>query len=272
MKKLMFVFFLASMLTMLFSCQPDNLLPTDTLTMGNIANSTQKEVVTTSDLPSVITTHVAENYAPLQVELAWHVMDSGYEIMLEDGQLIYFNEMGNCIGEGDMHSGEGGMGGNNGGGMHGNNGGMGGGMGGSMGNGNCNNCMGGDTIPAADLPQAVLDYVSENYPEEIIVTVVVHPHGNYSVELSSGTVLMFDDNGEFMHACDGEGMGGGWGGATISVEDLPAAVLDYVTEHYPDATIESALEKHNGYYFLHLSNGEMLLFDADGNILFDSGN
>jgi len=259
----MFAFFLAGILGMLYSCQSENLLPTDSLTMGNIANSTQKEPVAISDLPPVIITHVEQNYAPHHIASAWHVMGSGYEITLENGQLVYFNEMGNCIGEGGMHNG-GGMHGNNGGGMHGNGGGMGG--------GNCNNCMGGDTIPAADLPQTVLDYVSENYPGETIVTVVVHLHGDYSVELSNGTVLMFEEDGEFMHECLGTGNGGGWGGTTIPVADLPAAVVAYVTAHYPDASISNAMLKNNGYYFLHLSNGVMLLFDAGGNILFDSGN
>lgn len=115
-------------------------------------------------------------------------MGSGYKIMLDDGQLVYFNEMGEYIGEDGM-----------GGGMHGN----GGGMGGGMHDGGCNNCMGGDTIPAADLPQAVLDYVTENYPGD---------------------------------------------------------------------SIENAMLENNGYLFLHLSSGVMLLFDADGNTLFDSGN
>ena len=369
MKNLMFAFFLAGILGMLYSCQSENLLPTDSLTMGNIANSTQKEPVAISDLPPVIITHVEQNYAPHHIASAWHVMGSGYEITLENGQLVYFNEMGNCIGEGGMHNG-GGMHGNNGGGMHGNGGGMGGGNcnncmggdtipaadlpqtvldyvsenypgetivtvvvhlhgdysvelsngtvlmfeedgefmheclgtgggmhgngggmhgnngggmggnqggmhgnnGGGMGGGNCNNCMGGDTIPAADLPQTVLDYVSENYPGETIVTVVVHLHGDYSVELSNGTVLMFEEDGEFMHECLGTGNGGGWGGTTIPVADLPAAVVAYVTAHYPDASISNAMLKNNGYYFLHLSNGVMLLFDAGGNILFDSGN
>ena len=67
-------------------------------------------------------------------------------------------------------------------------------------------------------------------------------------------------------------MGSGWGGTIISVEDLPAVVLAYVTENYPDDSITTAMLKNNGYFFVHLSNGVMLLFDTDGNILFDSGN
>lgn len=133
-------------------------------------------------------------------------------------------------------------------------------------------CMRGDTIDLGELPQTAQDYVTENYPDLTIEVVVVKPRGAFGVELSDGTKLLFNEAGEYLTEC---GVRPGVfcsGGEAVAIEDLPDAITSYVEENHPDTTIERAAIKFNGKYFLHLSDGTRLIFDADGTIIYDSSN
>lgn len=54
----------------------------------------------------------------------------------------------------------------------------------------------------------------------------------------------------------------------VKVEDLPAAITDYVAQNYPNATIRRAWRDNDGYE-IRLSNGREINFDLDGGLISD---
>lgn len=300
MKKLIFAALLASAALLYFSCQKDdNTLPSanEEMLIGQIVNASTVEAVSVADLPSPISNYVKQNHAPLGIDLAFHAGQHGYEVFLENGLCLYFDQQGNHLNHDGVH---GDMGNHHGGGDPG-----------------INFCLAGDTLDVANLPQSALDYITANYPGASVVTVVVKPSGNLAVEISTGDILMFGPDGNYFHDCDmqatgghghGHGnigspgwhcdpdgnMGGGhggpmghgnhggmdnhsgpdepcWGGTSLSIDELPAAITTYINANHTDATIEHVMQTFNHNYFLRLSDCARLVFDEDGNILFDSG-
>lgn len=300
MKKLIFAALLASAALLYFSCQKDdNPLPSanEEMLIGQIVNASTVQAVNVADLPSPISNYVEQNHAPLGIDLAFHAGQHGYEIFLENGLCLYFDQHGNHLNHDGMHDD---MGNHHGGGGP-----------------DINFCLAGDTLDIAALPQATLNHISANYPGATVVTVVLKPSGNLAVEISTGDVLMFGPSGNYFHECGmqatgghghehggmggpgwhcepGGGMGGGhhggmghgnhggmgnhsgsnehcWGGTSLSIDDLPTAITTYINANHSDATIEHVMQTFNGNYFLRLSDCARLVFDGDGNILFDSG-
>jgi len=56
-----------------------------------------------------------------------------------------------------------------------------------------------------DLPQAIKDYISVNYPEDTIIEAEIEEDGSYEVTLDNGIELEFDEEGNFLSAEDGNG-------------------------------------------------------------------
>ena len=117
-------------------------------------------------------------------------------------------------------------------------------------------------------PQAIQDYVDLNYPGVMILEAEVESDENnpavaFEVELSDGTDLYFDVDGNFLFA---EAPGDD-DDTPVAVGDLPAAVTDYISMNYPDATITEAEMEDDGTIEVELDNGLEIYFDADGNFL-----
>jgi hypothetical protein len=88
-------------------------------------------------------------------------------------------------------------------------------------------------------------------------------------------VLLFRPDGTFIKECDGQPNGGPHHhhcNAPVGLDDLPQAAQDYLAANYPGETVVRGCQKNNGNYIVKLSGGAKILFDADGNMLFDSGN
>ncbi|MCE7923054.1 MAG: hypothetical protein DYG98_08340 [Haliscomenobacteraceae bacterium CHB4] len=309
MKKQIIAILAASAALLYFSCQKENALPslTEESLIEQITAASSVEALTIGDLPEPIYIYVKQNHAPFDIEMAFHAPQLGYEVVLENGLCLFFGTNGNHLNHDGMH----------------------GDSGNHHGNSGINHCMAGDTLNAADLPQAALDYIAANYTGNSVVTVVVKPSGKLGVELSGGAVLMFSPNGSFIHVCNAQGFGGHghghgnmggpgwhcdpggmggmggmghgnhgsmghgnhggmgghhggmgtqpgsnqpcWGGMGIPVDSLPAVITSYVNTNHPDATVVHAMQTFGDKYFLRLSDCARLIFDENGNILFDSG-
>ena len=285
MKKLMIGFLLIGFAG-LWSCQKDLLDDSSLGMIETIANDSSAEPLGTSDLPAAIVAYVNNNYSPLQIEMVFSSGGNGYEVILEDGQELYFGMDGSFLGHGDDDHGGGQMGN----GHHGNDGHGGGGY--------AANCIEGAAINPADLPQAVLDYATDNYPGLSIATAVIKPSGKFGVEMSDGMVLLFDEQGAFIKECTGEDdphggghhggghhggghHGGGHHGGethmcafgdTLALTDLPQSAMDYITENYPGEDVVLVVAKHNGDFAAELSGGAVLIFDEDGTFEHECGN
>lgn len=340
MKNLFFGMLALSIMALGMACQKESLTTSESSLQlaSSIASASNKTVVGVSELPAEVRTYVDLSFTPVAIEAAWHAKGLGYEVELEDGQDLYFAERGGCLGmsgsgggqfrcmggdtvavedlpaaatdyiaanfadltiqtvvakphggfavelsdgtillfnaEGEFHHECGEMGGN-GGGHGGHDGGHGGGhQDGDGPHGPNGGCTAGDSIDVADLPTLATDYIGANYAGETVTLAVVKPSGKFAVELSNGVVLLFDAEGNFIKECDGVQPGGPGHHhceTMVTIDDLPQAAQDYIAATYADATVDHGCLKINGNFIVELSNGAKILFDADGNVLFDSG-
>jgi hypothetical protein len=249
------------------SCAKDS-LNTDQLQSSNLATSLRGggggndmgqhcmygDTLTVDDLSQAILDYLAAEY-PGETVVTVVSKHNGALVAVElsDGTVLLFNADGEYIGE----CGAGGPGNHH----------------------NGNHCMNGDTLTVDDLPQEVIDYIAAEYPDETITTVVSKHDGQaFAVELSNGSVYLFSADGTFIGECGTGGPGHTPGnnfctaGDTLTVDDLPQAVLDYLAAEYPDETIVTVVSKHNGQaYAVELSNGSVYIFDADGEYLGECG-
>ena len=57
-------------------------------------------------------------------------------------------------------------------------------------------------IDPASLPQIILDYITQNYPNTTITEAEIESNGNYEVSLSNDVELYFDQDGNFLSTGD----------------------------------------------------------------------
>ena len=122
-----------------------------------------------------------------------------------------------------------------------------------------------DHINTASLPQAILDYVTTNYPDNTIVKAEIEDNSNYEIELNNELELVFDQEGNFLGIDDDND--DDFGDEDLAPEDLPAAIREFITTHFSNATIEEAERENNGNYEVELSNDVELIFDSAGKFL-----
>lgn len=120
-------------------------------------------------------------------------------------------------------------------------------------------------INTASLPQAILDYISTNYPDNTIWKAEIEDNNNYEVELNDETDLVFDQQGNFLGIDDDSD--DDFGDEDIAPSSLPENIRNFVTTHYPGATILKAEKENNGNFEIELSNDVELIFDSNGNFL-----
>lgn len=274
MKKLFWGLCITSLVGLFAACEKLNDLNIqENALVSQIADASSKLTIATSELPTAIGEFIHENYAPLGVQAAYKVEGKGFEVGLDNDVFLYFNAGNSFLGH---FSGPGGPGGH-------------GGPFGHGGPANNGGCLHGENVEVATLPSAIADYVAANAPDATITAAVVKPSGNYAVELSDGSILFFDAAGSYIAACGewGGGPGGpvgpgcdslhmdhdslGWQtdcltGDAVDVTALPPAIADSIAANAPEGiTIASAVVKPNGNYAVELSNGAVLIFDAEGN-------
>ena len=240
MKKLIFGLLLASTVGFFFACQNNDLLQDEEL-IQQIMESPQKTTISQTDMPEEMKAYMEQEYAFYLTEVASHVQGKGYELELESGVNVYFNEKNRCLGHRPHPNPR-------------------------------FRCLRGDSIGVADLPQVITDFVTNNFQGETIEVAVIKPFGLYAVGLSNGAVLMFDEEGEFITRCgrwDGPGHQGRrcMFGQEVDIAGLPQAIIDYVDANYSGEIIDKASTKPNGIFAVKLSDNSVLLFNADGEFL-----
>ena len=98
----------------------------------------------------------------------------------------------------------------------------------------------------------------------------VQTTGYIEVIANNGGKLLFDDEGSFLCGDDSFCQGGyddeDDDEEYITPSDLPQAILDYIAQNYPNATIDEA-ELEDGEYEIELDNGVELCFELQGNFL-----
>jgi uncharacterized membrane protein YkoI len=183
--------------------------------------------INSSELPSQIIDYINNNYPDNQIVKAEKEFEDGtqvYEITLNNGFELYFTLDGTFL-ELEYDN---------------------------------------SYISTDDVPQAILDYISTNYPDASILFIekdIEDGVVEYEVYLDNGLELDFDANGNFSSSDDNY----------IPITDLPQSIIDYVETNYPNNTIDEAeIEFENGQevYKVELDNDIELYFDMDGNFLW----
>lgn len=134
-----------------------------------------------------------------------------------------------------------------------------------------------EEVDEEDLPEAVLDYLEENYPDEEIEEIHFNDRRQvYVVELENDIILIFDAEGNFLERREDDEDGNRHGdrdhddehGNEIDPSELPQAILDYLSQNYPNEAIEEAYyNEEREVYKVELANDTYVFFDVEGNFI-----
>ncbi|HLF62261.1 MAG TPA: PepSY-like domain-containing protein [Saprospiraceae bacterium] len=241
MKKLICVFVPVLMILLFTQCQnDDNVLP-DEMLIAEIENAQNKVNIAPDALPPTTRQVIEDEYFDSYVETCAHVPGKGYEVMLGNEDQLYFRENGLQLRSGPH-------------GPH-----------------RPGPCGRGLIVPVEELPDAITMYVTNNYPDAEILKAKQFPRG-YVLLITGRRLLIFNNDLEFVaetyafHFCDQIGH-------PIDIANLPAAVTDYIATNYPDGEIIKAFAVRGRIVVgvLTPDGRKILVFDADGNFLFERG-
>lgn len=195
----------------LVSCTEENPTPSSQSPSGY-------QTIELNSLPAPVKNHVDSNFPSSEIAEAKKDVNLGYEVLLDMGWELYYDLNGNHLHTEALSSGD------------------------------------DDTpVPVSSLPAAITTYISQNYPSETIVWAEMDDD-EYEVYLSDGTELYFDLNGTFLYAEQDD---------DIDPANLPATILTYITQNYPNDSIVEA-ELDDDIYEVYLSSGIELYFDING--------
>ncbi|WP_198537017.1 PepSY-like domain-containing protein [Salegentibacter sediminis] len=125
-----------------------------------------------SDLPQNIRDFIAQYFPGVGIDEAERENNANYEVELENGVDLIFNADGEFLGRGEDEDQD--------------------------------YDDDDEDVDPADLPQLILDYIDENYPEQSIIEAEKEDDG-YEVTLNNGLELKFDADGAFVSAEDKNG-------------------------------------------------------------------
>lgn len=242
MKNLIFVFTTIVSLGFLSSCNKNdsNDLESNDILVEEIATSSAKQNIEPSDLPSNVSTFVADEHFETYIETAALVENKGYEVTLATEDVEYFTTDGEVLrANGRPHG--------------------------------CfrpGPCGGGERIEIDELPEVVSNYISENYPDQEIRKAKIK--GNYYlVAIAGPLVLVFElEDGAFVtdapliRFCRGN---------RILLDNLPESITSYIAENCPDGEIQVAF-RVRGRIVVGITTPEgrkIMVFSLNGNFLFE---
>ncbi|MCB9304677.1 MAG: PepSY-like domain-containing protein [Lewinellaceae bacterium] len=297
MRKIIIVITALALITLSSSCereQPHLSLDLDELIIEQITNADNLELLGSAGLPVNIRNYVQNHHAPFEIGLAFMAPGMGYEVMLENGLCLFFDMEGQHLNHNGMHDDW-----DN---HHGWD---------FAGNNPClfGDLLDPADLPQDALDHINTHYPGASVVTAVVKpsgnfgvelddgTVLMFGPGGDFIFLWNGYNAGGQHghghglNGSYTWHCEddghiGPGHGGHHGqvgnplnhegpclgGAGIPAASLPPAVSDYMDIHYPAATVIHAVQTYSGKYFLRLSDCIRLVFDEDGNIIFDSGN
>jgi hypothetical protein len=222
-------------LLLVISCKEDTVEVGDILIL-DIASSTSKVNVEPQDLPQAIQDDIDETYFETYIEVAAHVENKGYEVLLGNEDALYYREdLVRIEGRESMRR--------------------------------LGPCGRGFMVRPDQLPDAIKNYVANNYPDAEILRAKRFDRG-WVVLISGRRLLIFDRTRDFVketalfHFCSDI--------PVTDVASLPPAVSDYIDTHFPNVNIIKAFRVRNHIVvgLLTADGRKILVFDHAGNFLF----
>ena len=242
MKKIVFLFVSVLSISLLTSCNKEETVTEDSL-IEEIASSSSKVNIEPEELPAAAQQTIETEYFETYIETVSKVNNKGYEITMGNEDVMYCNTDGAELRGRDLRHGPHRPG----------------------------PCGRGEPVNPEDLPETILDYIEENYPGEDILRAKLK--GNkYLVKVTGHMVLVFQEDGTFLleapifrfcsHFVD-----------RINIDNLPDVITDYILENYPNAEIKVAWRVRGKIVvgIITPDGRKIVVFDLDGNFLFDRG-
>ena len=132
-------------------------------------------------------------------------------------------------------------------------------------------------IPDGVVPEAILQYIQANYPDDVYIEEIDTEPFGYEVELSNDVELYFDQDGNFISEDTDDDEEDDDDEITISYGELPQTARTMIETHFSGAQavyVNRSLETDDdGTIFeVKLDNGFELDFDVDGNWTDIEGN
>lgn len=233
MKKLK-IFSLVIMATLIFSsCSSDNENDESGAEADlNLTAQRTDSQINTAALPQAILDYISSNYPENTITEAEREDNNSYEVELNNGIELIFDQEGNFLGIDDDDE----------------------------------NDFGDKEISVGDLPAAIRDFISTYFPGTNIEEAEKENNGNFEIELSNDVEIIFDADGNFLGRADDDD-NDDIDDEDIEISELPQAILDYIASNYPENTIIEAEIENDSTYEVTLNNGVELKFDAAGNFL-----
>lgn len=262
------LFLSLSLLVLAFSaCEKEQVADDNTL-VSEIILADDLQSIRPDQLPEASTKYINDNYFDTFIEDAYLAPRRGYQVQLGLGENLYFTLDGEVIEfEGEVR--------------------LNGPLGGVHPHGPCfrlrrwlrghggqHDCDG-DGVPDGpfayaidELPDAITDYVSDNYSDAIVRRAAFRDD-RFILLISGPTILAFDGDSNFLREinplehcqrpCNG-----------LEEEELSDAVATYIAINFPDAEFRRACAR-GARTLVFLVDGDQrvfLGFDADGNLIF----
>lgn len=233
MTKLKFLSLALTATLTLSSCSNDN--DDDELGTVDLTLTAQRSdnYINTAALPQAILNYISANYPDNTITEAEIEDNNNYEVELNNGTELIFDQQGNFLGIDDDDD---------------------------------DDDFGDEDIEAGDLPASIRDFIATHFPGTTIEEAERENNGNYEIELSNDVELIFDADGKFLGRADDED-DEDKDDDDIEVSELPQAILDYISSNYPNNTIIEAEKEDDNTYEVTLNNGVELEFAADGTFL-----
>lgn len=233
MKNLKFLSLILFTLLLTVACSSDDDGGAEPNVDLNLTASRSDNHINTAALPQAILDYVSTNFSGYTIVEAEIEDNNNYEVELNDGTELIFDQQGNFLGIDDDDDDE---------------------------------DFGDEHIAPGDLPANIRDFIATYFPGTTISEAEKENNGNYEVELSNDVELIFDANGNFLGRAEDDD-NDDQDDEDIAIDDLPQAILDYLAANYPDNSIIEAEREDDGTYEVTLNNGLEILFDAEGNFL-----
>lgn len=198
----------------------------------NLTAQLSDAYVNPASLPQSILNYISTNYPDNTITEAEIEDNNNFEVELNNDVELVFDQQGNFLGIDD----------------------------------DSDDDFGDEDIAVGDLPENIRTFINTHFSGATIEEAERENNGNYEIELSDDTELVFDSNGNFLGRADDDD-NDDRDDDDIAVSALPQVIRDYIAENYPENTIIEAEKEDDNSYEVTLNNGVELEFDADGNFV-----
>lgn len=220
-------------MAMIVSCSSDDDEGTGTEVDLNLTAQRSDDHVNVASLPQAIFNYITANYPGSTIWKAEIEDNNNYEVELNTGVELIFDQEGNFLGVDD----------------------------------DADDDFGDEHVAPANLPEKIRNFVTTHFAGATIIEAEKENNGNYEIELSNDVELVFDADGNFLGKAEDDEENDDLDDEDIEISQLPQAVRDYISANYPDNTIIEAELEDDGKYEVTLNDGTELYFDAAGNFL-----